>query len=84
MYTLEREQVIHASLAEAWSFLRDPANLNMITPDDLEFHILSPVPEVMFNGLIIEYRIKIPFLGIKQWIAEIKHIREIHSFVDDQ
>ncbi len=84
MYTLESEQVVHTSLDEAWSFLRDPGNLNKITPDDLDFQIVSPVPEVMFNGLLIEYRITIPFFGVQQWIAEIKHIRELHSFVDEQ
>jgi len=84
MYTLEREQVVHTSLEEAWRFLRDPANLNKITPDDLDFKIISPLPAIMFNGMIVEYRIKIPFLGIQQWVAEIKHIREFHSFVDEQ
>jgi ligand-binding SRPBCC domain-containing protein len=84
MYTLEREQVVHTSLDEAWIFLRDPGNLNKITPDDLDFQIVSPVPEVMFNGLLIEYKITIPFFGGQQWIAEIKHIRELHSFVDEQ
>jgi ligand-binding SRPBCC domain-containing protein len=84
MYTLEREQVVHTSLDEAWIFLRDPGNLNEITPDDLDFQIVSPVPEVMFNGLLIEYKITIPFFGGQQWIAEIKHIREFHSFVDEQ
>ena len=84
MYTLEREQVVHTSLEEAWRFLRDPANLNKITPDDLDFKIISPLPAIMFNGMIVEYRIKIPFLGIQPWIAEIKHIRELHSFVDEQ
>ena len=84
MYTLEREQIIHTSLEEAWRFLRDPANLNKITPDDLDFKIISPIPAIMFNGMIIEYRIKIPFWGIQQWVAEMKHIREFHSFVDEQ
>ena len=84
MYTLEREQVVDASLADVWNFLRDPRNLNKITPDDLNFKIITPLPTVMFNGLLIEYRIAIPFLGQRQWIAEIKHIREFHSFVDEQ
>jgi ligand-binding SRPBCC domain-containing protein len=84
MYTLEREQVVHTSLAEAWNFLRDPSNLNRITPDDLNFQIITPIPTVMFNGLLVEYRIKIPLFGKRQWIAEIKHIREFHSFVDEQ
>ena len=84
MYTLEREQVVNTSLAEAWSFLRDPSNLNKITPDDLDFQIITPIPSVMYNGLLIEYKIKIPLFGERQWIAEIKHIREFHSFVDEQ
>ncbi len=84
MYTLEREQIVHISLAEAWDFLRNPGNLNQITPDDLDFQIISPVPAVMFNGLIIEYRIRIPYFGVHKWIAEIKHISEFNSFVDEQ
>ena len=84
MYTLETELTVQAGLQETWDFLENPANLNSITPPDLHFEIISEVPEVMFDGLIIEYRIKIPFLGRQKWIAEIKHIRDKHSFVDEQ
>ena len=84
MYTLYREQYVAATLASAWDLLKNPANLDLITPEDLEFKIVSPVPQEMFNGLIIEYRIKIPWFGERLWIAEIKHIREMHSFVDEQ
>jgi NADH:ubiquinone oxidoreductase subunit 4 (subunit M) len=72
MYTLYREQYVAATLASAWDLLKNPANLNLITPEDLQFKIVSPVPQVMFNGLIIEYRIKIPWFGVHTWIAEIK------------
>jgi ligand-binding SRPBCC domain-containing protein len=84
MYNLYREQYVTATLAEAWDLLKNPANLDLITPEDLKFKIVSPVPQVMFNGLIIEYRIRIPWFGLHTWIAEIKHIREMHSFVDEQ
>ena len=84
MYTLYREQYVTATLAEAWDLLKNPANLDLITPEDLQFKIVSPVPQVMFNGLIIEYRIRIPWFGVHTWIAEMKHIREMHSFVDEQ
>jgi len=84
MYRLEREQIVTANLVEVWDFLKDPANLNRITPADLHFQIISPAPEVMFNGQIIEYRIRIPYFGTRQWFAEIKHIREFRSFVDEQ
>jgi ligand-binding SRPBCC domain-containing protein len=84
MYTLIREQVLNTTLAAAWDFLKDPSNLNRITPADLEFHIVSTVPQEMYDGLIIEYRIKIPLIGVRKWLAEIKHIRQLHSFVDEQ
>ena len=84
MYTLYREQYVTATLAEAWDLLKNPANLNLITPPDLQFNIVSPIPKVMFNGLIVEYRIRIPLFGVHTWVAEIKHIREKYSFVDEQ
>ena len=84
MYTLHREQYVTTTLAEAWNLLKNPANLDLITPEDLKFQIISPVPREMFNGLIVEYRIKIPWFGERTWVAEIKHIKEMHSFVDEQ
>ena len=84
MYPLFRDQDVTASLTDVWQFLRNPANLDLITPEDLRFQIVSSVPATMFNGLIIEYRIKISGFGTRTWLAEIKHIREQHSFVDEQ
>lgn len=84
MYTLRWEQHLTTSLDLAWDFLRNPHNLNHITPPDLNFIIVSTVPDVMYNGLIIEYSIQIPFIGRQKWITEIKHIQEKHSFVDEQ
>jgi len=84
MYTLYREQYVTATPAATWDLLKNPANLDLITPEDLQFRIVSPVPREMFNGLIIEYRIKIPWFGERTWVAEIKHIKEMHSFIDEQ
>jgi hypothetical protein len=64
MYTLFREQYVTTTLAEAWDLLKNPANLDLITPPDLQFNIVSPIPKVMFNGLIVEYRIRIPWFGV--------------------
>jgi ligand-binding SRPBCC domain-containing protein len=84
MYTLEKLQKVRTTLDVAWNFLKNPSNLNRITPEDLHFQIVSEVPEEMYNGLVIEYRIKIPYLGVRNWITEIKHIDEHHAFVDEQ
>ena len=61
-----------------------PENLNRITPPELDFEIITDLPDEMLNGLIIEYRIGIPLLGKQGWLTEIKHIRPQHSFVDEQ
>lgn len=84
MYILERQQKVGCTREQAWDFLQNPANLDRITPPDLKFHIVTDVPAVMYNGLIIEYRITIPLIGTHTWITEIKHIREGCSFVDEQ
>jgi ligand-binding SRPBCC domain-containing protein len=84
MYTFIREQFVQTDINTAWDFLKNPANLDRITPPDLQFEIISEVPRKMFDGLIIEYRIRIPGFGVRKWVAEIKHIKEMHSFVDEQ
>lgn len=84
MYILERKQLVAASMEQAWAFLQNPANLDRITPEDLRFHIVSDIPAIMHNGLIVEYRITIPLLGTHTWVTEIKHICTGHSFVDEQ
>nr|WP_320010797.1 SRPBCC family protein [uncultured Desulfobulbus sp.] len=84
MYILERRQKVSGSMEQAWAFLQNPVNLDRITPPDLQFSIVTDVPEIMFNGLIIEYRITIPLIGTHSWVTEIKHINEGISFVDEQ
>ena len=61
-----------------------PKNLNEVTPDDLVFEITSTLPEKMYTGLIITYRIK-PMLNIPiAWCTEITHIKDREYFVDEQ
>jgi ligand-binding SRPBCC domain-containing protein len=84
MYTLHRETEVDASLEAVWDFIRHPRNLDRITPDDMAFRIVSDVPERMYDGLIVEYRVKIPFVGWQTWVSELKHIRPMESFVDEQ
>lgn len=84
IHKLESEQIIATDIDTAWDFIRSPANLDRITPPDMEFQIVSEVPDEMYDGLMIEYLIGIPFLGKQRWLTEIKHVRDHHSFVDEQ
>lgn len=84
MYTLERIQKLPISLEEAWEFFQNPGNLATITPEYMGFDILSEVPEQMYPGLFIHYKVS-PLLGIKMnWTTEITHVQAPHYFVDEQ
>jgi ligand-binding SRPBCC domain-containing protein len=84
MHLLERKIVLDVDTEQLWAFIATPANLNLLTPPELDFRIASEVPERMYNGLLIDYRISIPPFGIHRWLTEIKHINEGVSFVDEQ
>ncbi|MBC8052606.1 MAG: SRPBCC family protein [Sphingobacteriaceae bacterium] len=84
MYKLKQEQFLPITLDEAWNFFATPANLNKVTPSGLVFQITSDVPDKMYEGLIITYKIK-PMLNISvNWCTEITHIKEKDFFVDEQ
>ncbi|MGM0545579.1 MAG: SRPBCC family protein [Bacteroidota bacterium] len=84
MYRLRQEQVLHTSMDELWQFISHPVNLNKITPPELDFTIISDVPDKMYNGLLVEYDVKLPLLGHSEWVTEIKHIVPGEEFVDEQ
>ena len=84
MHILKQEQFLPISLDKAWDFFATPKNLNEVTPDDMVFEITSELPDKMYEGLMITYRIK-PLMNITvNWCTEITHIREKEFFVDDQ
>jgi len=84
IYTLTAKQTLPITLKEAWDFLSDPANLKVITPDYMGFHILSGAERTMYPGQIIQY-IVTPVMGIKtKWVTEITHVVDQEYFVDEQ
>lgn len=84
MTTLKQEQFLPISIEEAWEFFSTPKNLNRITPSSLVFEITSEVPDKIYEGLIITYKIK-PILNIRlDWHTEITHVKEGIYFVDEQ
>ena len=84
VYTLETMQQLPIGLAEAWDFFSAPGNLATITPTHMGFEITSEVPEKMYAGQLITYRLA-PFQGIKtNWVTEITHTNEPNYFVDEQ
>jgi ligand-binding SRPBCC domain-containing protein len=84
MHQLKRTQFIKADLLTCWKFFSAPANLQVITPDYIGFKVLTPVPEEMYEGLIISYTVS-PVLRIPlNWISEITVVEKGLYFVDEQ
>ncbi|MDT8440303.1 MAG: SRPBCC family protein [Desulfuromonadales bacterium] len=81
---LEYVQDLPLSPTAAWDFFSRPENLAQITPANLGFEVTSPLPERMYAGLIVSYRVR-PLLGVAvPWTTEIVHVREPEFFVDEQ
>ncbi len=70
---------------QAWEFFSDPRNLNLITPPEMQFVILTPdLPERVYPGMIIHYKVSPPPGMRMEWLTEITHVEEGKFFVDDQ
>ncbi len=83
-YNISSTITVKTTLKKAWEFIQNPEILNRITPPDIHFKIITDIPEKIYNGLIINYNVKIPFMGFTHWISEIKHVEEPYQFVDEQ
>ncbi|MFP4556498.1 MAG: SRPBCC family protein [Bacteroidales bacterium] len=84
-YQLHKEQFIPASIDTVWGFISSPGNLKEITPKYMGFEVTSKnLPERVYPGMIISYKVK-PLLGIPMaWLTEITHVVDKECFVDEQ
>ena len=84
LYSLIRIQNLPILIEEAWDYFSNPRNLNEITPQKLNLTMTCTLPENMYIGLLITYKVR-PVLGIPlNWVTEITNIEEPLLFVDEQ
>ena len=85
IYQFCREQKIPAEVEAVWDFISSPGNLKHITPPYMGFDITSEnLPEKVYPGMIIMYKVT-PVFGIKmKWVTEITHVVDKQYFVDEQ
>lgn len=83
VYQIRRTQTIKLNLNEAWDFFRSPDNLKSLTPDYLNFEIIS-AGKIMYPGMIIIYKVRPLFDIPLTWVTEITHVEEKKFFVDEQ
>ena len=84
LYQLRTKQELPISLEKAWKFFSDPKNLKDITPNEMNFNIISGADKSIYAGQIIQYKVS-PVLGINlKWVTEITHVKKNEYFVDEQ
>ena len=84
IYQIKSKQILPITLDNSWNFFSDPRNLPKITPPWLNLRITSDLPDKMYEGMIITYKVY-PFLGIpSNWVTEITQMRERKFFIDEQ
>lgn len=84
MYQYKTEHWLPISIEEAWQFFSSPANLAVITPPEMDFKILSTIGNDIYEGMIIDYKVK-PLLGIAvKWQTEICKVERGKYFTDKQ
>ena len=84
IHMLYREQVVNSGIDKVWDYFSTPKNLNSMTPRSLQFRIISELPEKMYLGQIIQYKVKAVPLIWSNWLTEIKYVEEGRKFVDEQ
>lgn len=83
IYTLETDQTLPLPIDAVFAFFSDASNLEAITPPELQFAIVTPLPIEMRIGALIQYRLSlygVPF----RWLTEISVWEPGKRFVDRQ
>lgn len=82
-HKLEQIQLLPVTLDDAWTFFSSPGNLNLITPEYMNFRIISGGDVRMFQGQLITYKLRLRGIPYR-WVTEITEVRDKQMFVDEQ
>lgn len=83
VWKLTATQTLPRPLDEVFPFFADAHNLEALTPDFLQFNVLTPRPIDMKSGAEIRYKLKVRGVPLK-WKTTILDWDPPHQFVDNQ
>ena len=83
MHKLKMETLVPGSMETVFDFFSSAENLERITPPELGFKILNPLPIKMEQGTLIDYRIRLFGIPLK-WQTLISKWEPKRQFVDEQ
>ena len=81
--SFEAEQWFALNQEELFVFLADAANLEAITPAFLNFQIVTPLPIVISEGTLIDYKLRVRGIPVR-WRSKITAWQPPSRFVDEQ
>lgn len=85
VYSIKTVQEIPAGIDKVWDFFSNPVNLKTITPDDMDFRIISKNNgEGIYAGQVIEYKVKPVWHIPVYWMTEITQVSDKRFFIDEQ
>lgn len=80
---LETETLLPAPLDEVFPFFAEAENLERITPPELAFDIVTPLPVKMATGTVLDYRLRLAGIPFR-WRSHIAVWDPPFRFVDEQ
>jgi hypothetical protein len=82
-YRLHRRQLVPRPREEVFRFFEKPENLELMTPEFLNFEILTPSPVAMEEGATIAYKLSLHGIPMR-WRSRIDAFEPNVRFVDRQ
>jgi ligand-binding SRPBCC domain-containing protein len=83
IHVLRASQHLPIPREEVFPFFAEAANLESLTPPELQFHVITPPPITMQLGTLIEYRLRLFGVPFK-WLTRISRWNPPYEFVDEQ